>query len=624
MRPDRWLVVAAVICLAVLAVYGPSTRHGFVDYDTETYLSRNLEVRAGLTLGSVRWAFTTFHGSNWHPLTWLSHMLDVQLFGMRPGWLHLVNVLFHALNTLLLLAALAVLTGAFWRSALVAALFALHPLHVESVAWVAERKDMLVGLGWMLTLIGYVRYVRKPGIARYVAVVTLYALTLLAKPMGVTLPFVLLLLDVWPLGRLRGPTDVRVGGRWRQARLLLEKLPLFLMAAASCVVTWLAQASAMSSLAGLSLADRIANALVSYTAYLGQTVWPHGLAIFYPFPPRIPFGAVAGAVLLLTAGTVLAVRARRARPWLPMGWFWYLGTLVPVIGLIQVGGQARADRYTYLPLVGVFVLLAWGLGEAAGSSRTCRAAAGAVSLAVLLALLTLARTQVGAWRDDETLFGHALAVTRENYVAADSLAMALQQRGDLPRATALFREALRIRPYDAKIRTNLGVALAKQGKLDEAIFQWRRAIALQPAYAKAYNNLGIALAWLNRSSEAEANFREALRLEPRYAEAWQNLGTLHEETGRENEALQEYSRALALEPAYAVASNGLGSVLQRKGRVEESILRFQEAVRLDPGFAAAHFNLAKALQQVGRVEEAQTHFRLARRLGMESARNSPR
>src|SRR5437660_12724311 len=513
MRPERR--VAVLLAVATLAVYAQVAGHGFVSYDDPDYVSGNPYVRAGLTRAGLSWALTTGHAGNWHPLTWLSHMLDCQLFGLRPGAHHLTNVLLHTANSLLLFVLLRGMSGALWPSAAVASFFALHPLHVESVAWVSERKDVLSTLFWMLTLLAYWRYTREPSLRRYLPVLVLLALGLMSKPMLVTLPLVMLLLDVWPLGRLPlaapegGDTpcversarrqEVRPGShpRARKARrsealprarratwppglrLVLEKVPLVALAAASSVFTFVVQlhGGAVAPVDALPFQARVANALVSYAAYLGKMIYPAGLVIFYPRVP-LPAWQVAAAGLALVAGSLLVIRLAPRRPWLLVGWLWYVVTLLPVIGLVQVGDLAMADRYTYVPLIGPFIMLAWSAAEIVRRRPAWRSTVAA-SAGVLLAGCAVATgLQLRYWRSSMTLFEHAVEVIPDNYVAHLSLGNALAEQGRLDDAIAHYSAALRVKPDLATAHGNLGVILARQGTPEEAGAQYAAALPL--------------------------------------------------------------------------------------------------------------------------------------------------
>jgi Flp pilus assembly protein TadD len=546
------LAVCALLLAATFAVFSPLATAEFVNFDDDVYVTGNAMVRAGLTGAGLRWAFQTFHGSNWHPLTWVSHMLDVELFGLAAGAHHMVSVAIHAGNAVLLFLVLRGLTGALWRSGLVAALFAVHPLHVESVAWVAERKDVLSALLWLLAMSAYLGYVRRPGWGRYLAVVGLFALGLLAKPMVVTLPCALLLLDYWPLGRLAAPGE-------RRARVIAEKLPLLGLAALSAAVTVHAQAQGgvVRTLKLLPFAERVQNALVSGVAYLGATLWPARLAVFYPLPKDgYPAWQVAAAAAVLALLAAAAVRGARAFPAGLVGLLWAAGTLVPVLGLVQVGGQVRADRYMYLPLIGLFIAVAWG---AAALPRRATAKAPAALLA-LAALAAASREQVSWWHDSASLFAHARSVA----------------------------------PASALVENNLGLALAERGDPDGAAVHYREALRLDPTLAGAYNNLGVLSLRSGKVAEAESLLRRAVDLDPHGATAHSSLGLLLEKQGRHDEAIAQLSRAVAIQPDDPVALNNLGVALARLGRIAEARACFSRAVALDPSDRDARENLGRA------------------------------
>jgi len=582
-----------------LIVYAPVWHHDFVNYDDYQYVSENADVSGGLTWHGVWWAFTTGAAANWHPLTWLSHMLDVQLYGLSPGPHHLTNLLFHIANTLLLFGLLHRMTGALGRSAFVAGLFAVHPLHVESVAWVAERKDVLSTLFWMLTLSAYVAYVQRPRLRRYLVVLLFFALGLMAKPMLVTLPFVLLLLDFWPLGRMSQEPDP--AGRWAPSRnwratvvpLVWEKLPLLALAVASSIVTFVVQrrGGSVVSLDAIPLNLRLANALVSYVAYIGKMLWPARLAVLYPYAQSLPRWEIAGAFLGLIIVSVAAIRGGLRHPYLPVGWFWYLGTLVPVIGLVQVGPQAMADRYTYVPLIGLFILVAWGVPDMFVhwplGSKALPVAAGLVISACAIA----ARGQVQYWESGTALWTHALEVTTGNYVAHTDLGVVLARQGRTDEAIREFREALRIKPGYAEGHNKLGRALAGQGKLDEAIAHYSEALRTDPAFAEARNNLGLALIGQGKPDEAIREFREALRIKPDSAEVHNNLGVVLAEQGKADEAIREFLEALRIEPDDAEAHNSLGIAMAKRGRTDEAIRQFLEALRIKPDYPEARRSL---------------------------------
>ncbi|HEX8943118.1 MAG TPA: tetratricopeptide repeat protein [Gemmatimonadaceae bacterium] len=584
----RWWIALALAAVTV-AAYAGVWRNGFVSWDDPSYVSENAHVLGGLTWRGVAWAFTNTQGANWHPVTWLSHMLDVQLFGLDPGMHHAVSLLLHILNTVLLFGVLHRMTGALGRSAFVAALFAVHPLHVESVAWAAERKDVLSTLFWMLTMAAYVAYVERPQRRRYLLLLVVFALGLMAKPMLVTLPFVLLLLDLWPLARYERTT-------WYV--LAREKIPLIGLALALSAVTFLAQqhAGAVQQLAGVPVGLRIANALVSYVRYIGKASWPAGLAALYPFPESLEGWKVLGAVIVLAAASVLAVAARRRRPYVTVGWLWYLGTLVPVIGFVQVGYQAMADRYTYIPMIGLFIVVAWGANELLAAWPARRIILASVASATLLASVALTYAQVQVWHDGVSLWQHTVAVTRKNFIAQTNLGYELAQRGRFDEAAAEYREALRISPNYILARQNLGLALASQGKYSEAIDAYQTALRLQPANAVLRADFGLALANAQRDSDAIAQYQEALKLQPDLALAHVRLGNALVRQGNVSDAVAHYEQALRVEPSSAEAHNNLGVALASRGSLDEAVVQFSEALRLKPDYTDARNNLAKAAQ----------------------------
>lgn len=509
LRPET--KICALLVILTLAAFSRSLVNGFTNYDDDKYVTANFFAQSGLNVSSIVWAFTTTHASNWHPVTWLSHMLDAQIYGINPLGHHLTSLLLHALSVALLFLLLNKMTGSVWRSAFVAALFAVHPLRVESVAWVAERKDVLSALFWILTIWAYVRYADRPGAKRYLAVALIFALGLMAKPMLVTLPFVLLLLDYWPLRRLSTLSHFR---------LVLEKIPLFALAAGSGVMTMIAQqrGGAVSALDQTSLGFRVGNALISYVAYIGKTLWPSGLSVIYPIPPGpIPLWKVIVAAFLVILATILAVKARRKSPFVAFGWLYYLITLIPVIGLVQVGSQAMADRYTYIPSIGLFVLVACGIPTLIARlerfNQPDRAIA-VVSVAVVLALSVVTFVQTGHWSDGVTLFSHATDVTEDNYVAYNHLGAAFAAQGDISTAIPNYKEALRIQPSSAEAHINLAATLVAQGDLAGALAELRTALQIKPRQFEGHANIASVLAMMGRVNEAIPHFQEALRARP--------------------------------------------------------------------------------------------------------------
>jgi Flp pilus assembly protein TadD len=604
--------VCLFLALGVWAVFGQTLYHEFVNYDDSLYVYENRVVTQGISLKGVEWVFTHNMVFNWHPLTMISHMLDCQLYGLWAGGHHLTNVLLQAVNAMLLFLVLRNLTGALWRSAFVAAVFAVHPLRVESVAWVAERKDVLSGLFFMLTLWAYERHGRRPfSPGRYLGVIFLFAMGLLSKPMVVTLPFVLLLLDYWPLGRF---AQFAGGRKWFGVprRLLLEKIPLLVLAVVGCAVTLLAQQKAILTREQLPFALRASNALMSCTTYIGQLFYPAGLAPFYPYSTsRPPTGEVFFAALFLAAVSGGVVVWRRKRPFLMVGWLWYLGMLVPVIGLVQVSQQAHADRYTYLPQIGLSMMVVWLGADLGAGWRHRRVMLGGIMALVLAVLAADAHRQTAYWCDSESLWTHTLAVTPENYVTHDNLGVALADHGSLVEAIEHFQRALQLNPEDANAHNNLGIVLARQGKSAEAIEHYERALQFNPDYAKAHINLGIALAGRGKLAEAIGHYERALQLNPDSAEAHNNLGIALTRQDRLVEAVEHFERALQLNPDSPEAHNNLGIALARQDKLVEAAEHFERALQLNPDYANAHINLGVALARQGKLAGAIQHFQQA-------------
>jgi len=595
-------------------VYSQVRQFDFLNFDDPDYVTSNNHVRAGLTWGGVAWALTSYDGANWFPLTWLSHMVDYQLFGMRSGWNHLSNALLHALASVLLFAALKRMTAARWPSAFVAFLFALHPLHVESVAWIAERKDVLCALLWFLALWFYARYAERPGVGRYLFVLLTFCLGLMAKPVIVTLPFVLLLLDVWPLRRAN------------RFAILWEKLPLFALAAGASVVTYLAQnqGGAVKSLTSTPLGLRVANALVTYITYIARMFWPVNLAVYYPYPHALAAWRVATAVIVLAGLTILAVSRLRSSPYLAVGWFWYLGTLVPVIGFVQVGGQSSADRYTYVPMVGLAIMLSWAavdLLERFPGAKTAVAASAAVAC---VACLVVTWFQLQFWANSGSLFQHAVEVTTDNYIAQNNLANVYLTQMRNEEAVPHIHEALRIKPYYLEAHINLATVLRRLGRNEQSEKEYRVALALQPANVDAHSGYGALLAAEGRTADALREFREAVALKPDDADGHYDLGRVLAATGRPNEAMDQFSEAVRLRPDDAAAFRSLGMVLLSRGRFNEALVQFAAEARLKPSDASVHYDLGKLLAGAGRLDEAIAQFSQALQIrpGFAEARES--
>jgi tetratricopeptide (TPR) repeat protein len=603
-RPDG--LVALAVAAAAFAAFAPALRCGFVGFDDPYYVLNNPYVREGLSAEGTVWAFTTFYNANWHPLTWLSLQLDAALWSVDARGFHLTNVLLHAANAVFLFLALRSLTGCFWRSVAVALLFAVHPLRAESVAWVSERKDVLSACFGLLALLAYAGYARAPSAGRYLPVAVLLALSLLAKPMLVTLPCLLLVLDGWPLRR------ARTLGDW--GKLVSEKLPLFALVAASCVVTVRAQAgsAAVVDTGRFPVGERLENAAVGYAFYLAKTAWPVDLAVFYPHPGAArPARVAAGAALLLAALTAGAVALRRRAPYLLAGWLWYLGTLVPVIGLVQVGLQAYADRYTYLPQVGLLLAACWGVADLT-RARPRAALAGAGAAAVLLAALTW--NQLAVWHDSVSLWEHDLRVAGPSFTALVDLGEALEAEGRVDRAEECFREALRLDPGSALALVDLAGLLSGQGKQDGAQKLLEEARQLAPDFGRVRSELGVVLYRRGKLEEAAREIAEAVRLAPGLSEAHCNLGLVEAARHNDARAADCFRQALRLRPDSPAALSGLGRVLIRQGKAGEGLACLRAAVRLNPKFVDGHINLGKALAEQGDLEGAARHFAEATRL----------
>jgi len=583
-----------------------SLRYEFVNFDVDIYVYENPRITQGLTLQGIGWAFSHSYCYYWAPFAALSHMLDCQLYGISPGGHHLINVLLHGATAVLLFLVLREMTGALWRSAFVASVFAIHPLRVESVAWVTERKDVLSGLFFVLALGTYVSYVRhfggKGSRGRYLAVAFQFAMGLMAKPSLVTLPFVLLLLDYWPLNRFGQPVSADAPAEPIRGQdsfsvlkgLVIEKIPLFALSAASCAVTIL---TANRVPVGLrAIAARLGNAIVSYTGYLGQTFYPANLAAFYPFPASgIPPSKVFLSLVLLASFTLGVFALRRSRPYLVVGWLWYLGMLTPVIGLIQVGEQARADRFTYLPQIGLLLLIAWGMGNLCAYPRHRRAVLAAGALMAVAALMACAHLQASRWKNSESLWSHTLACNSGNNIAHNNLGTALLQMGRVDEAVADYQKALEINPKLPLARYNLGVALLQNGRVHEVVGHFQAALEIEPDLAKAHYNLGIAFVQLGRVSEALVHYNEALEINPNYAEAEYNLGIALLQIGRLNEAVSHYNKALAINPNYVEVHNNLGTALVQLGRVSDALAHFQRAMEINPLNVEAQNNMVLVL-----------------------------
>jgi tetratricopeptide (TPR) repeat protein len=600
----------------VWAAFGQATRFGFVNYDDSIYVYDNPEITQGLTGHGIIRAFTHSHAFNWHPVTTLSHMLDCQVYGLDAGGHHLTNLLLHAITVLLLFLVLKEMTGTLWPSAFVAAVFAVHPLRVESVVWISERKDVLSGMFFMLTLVVYLRYVRRPfSLWRYMAVMIFYGLGLMSKPTLVTMPFVLLLLDYWPLGRLAAikantpahpETPVRSPGR-----LIAEKIPLLILAAVSCLATIHAQASSMTPLKAITLPMRMANAAESYAVYLGQMFYPVKLAVLYPQPESLqPWELLPAAALLVFISAAVFILGKK-RPWLPVGWLWYLGMLIPMIGIVQVGAQSHADRYTYLPEIGIYVMVAWTLARAGASWRPRNAIYGALATIILVACIASTQKQTSYWRDSVSLWTKTIADTSLNPVAQYNLGMALSENGRWDEAIAHYQSALELQSRYEDAQYNLGLALDRQGRTDEALVHYQMAASIQNDNSKAQNNFGAALLKKGKLDEAIIHLLKAVEIEPGNAEAQNNLGVAFNEKNRMDGAIPHFQKALEAQPGFAEAENNLGNAFFKKGKLDEALAHFQKAVELGPENAEAQNNLGVALVQKNQIADAITHLQKA-------------
>ena len=603
------------ICLALTAlnlfIYLPVGGFEFVNWDDPSYITENAQVMKGLSRETFLWAITTAHSPYWHPVTWLTHLLDVRLFGLDAGWHHVTNAVIHAFNTLLIFGLFRTMTGDEWPSAFIAAVFGVHPLHVESVAWVTERKDVLSTFFWALTVWAYTAYVRAPEVRKYLGVLALFCLAVMSKPMVVTLPAVLLLFDIWPLKRVSLTTFDRQA--WTRA--VLDKLPLLAVAIGTSIATVVIQrdVGAVAGLDALPLQVRIANAIMGYLSYIWMTLWPAGLAAFYPMKQY------SGWLIALAAAALLAISAAgllaRRQPYLFVGWFFYLGTLSPVIGLLQAGEQRMADRFMYVPMFGLLIVVAWGVPELVkrlGAARVLMPSA----LVIIIALTLTARAQTLHWASSITLWEHAARVTPDSYIAHENLGQALRERGRLDEAAASYRRALEHSPanspgYVAVIHNSLGIVATRQGNTEAAVRHFQEAVRVDDDFAEPRNNLANALASAGRPAEALEHYRAAIRLEPELTEPRVGLGSALLTLGQTEEAIVQYQEALRIDPALAQAHNGLGAALARQGQTQQAMEHYREALRLKPDLHTAHLNIAILLLKQGHASEARTHLERA-------------
>ena len=623
-------MICLFLVIATLAVYWQVLNNDFVIYDDDKYVTENTHVHKGVTFDSLTWAFTSSHASNWHPLTWISHMIDYQLYGLNARGHHLTSLLFHVANTLLLFLILVRMTGTLWQSSFVAALFALHPLHVESVAWVAERKDVLSTFFMMLTVWAYILYVKKREIKGYLLVVLFFVLGLMSKPMLVPLPFILLLLDFWPLGRLcllRDTKNVATGQHTNERadifRLVLEKAPFFALAVGSSIVTFIVQerGGAMEIAKTYSIQTRIINAFVAYTEYIVDMIWPVKLALLYPHPGnslQLWKGVVAGFALVLI--TILVIRKARRIPYLAVGWLWYIVTLIPVIGIVQVGSQAMADRYTYVTLIGLFIIIAWGANDLLSKWRHRKIWLSTLAAIILPVLIVLTWKQVQYWENGITLFKHTLRHTSNNYVIHNNLGIVLREQGRTEEAIKHYLQALRSNPDYALAHYNLSNAYAEQGKNKKVIEACKHAIRIKPDYADAHYNLGVAYGGSGKYEEAVEAFKQVIRIDSNYLQAHYNLGGVYAGLGKYRDAIEAFQQVIRIDPDYALVRNNLGIAYGALGRYKEAAEAFQQAIRIDPDDADAHLSLGIAYLSLNDRGSALEQYKILKSLDPKLAK----
>jgi len=635
-RKPLWICLLLAAGTAIL--YWPITGHGFIGFDDNDYLVQNWHIHSGVTWNALAWAFQSGYASNWHPLTWISHMLDCQFYGLNPAGHHATSLIIHSLNSVLLFILLNQMTKATWRSAFAAALFAWHPLHVESVAWAAERKDVLSAFFWILTLMAYTQYARKRtnlehsqkgrGAGFYYGwSLASFAFALMSKPMAVTLPFVLLLMDFWPLERFAnfqtsGEISAESAGPVRNLRaLIVEKLPFFVLALVASVITFKVQQAggAVETMAGFPVSLRFKNAFLAYAGYILKTIWPEHLAVLYPLSSHLPTSSVIGAAVLFMLVCVAAFWFWKRSPYLFSGWFWFVGTLVPVIGIVQVGAQSMADRYTYIPSIGLFIVIAWGADALLSKIPRARNILAGIAVVVLAAFFALTRHQIGYWQNGEILFKHAVAVTHDNFLAYSALGESLGEGGHTNEALAASAEAVRLQPRSPECQYNLGTLWSAMGKPDQAIPHFEAALKENPRFADAENNLGKALLSQGKLDEATAHLATANRLAPDDAEILYNLGSVLLLQSKLAEAAARFTDALRLRPEHAGAHGNLGVILMRIGHPQEGMLELAEQVRLKPDDPEARLNYGLALLDQSQNAEAAAQFDEALRLQPDSA-----
>lgn len=620
-----WLAPALLFLLTLL-LFSSVRHHEFINYDDQLYMTESPLVLGGLNGDSMVAAFTTHHAYMWHPLTTISHQLDVSLFGLDAGAHLMMNVFYHALTTALLFIVLRAMTGAYWRALIVAALFAWHPLRVESVAWVSERKDVMYGLFWMLTLLAYNRYAKQPDLKNYALVFIAYALGILTKPLIVTLPCVLLLLDVWPLKRLPAEAfkdKASLQKNWpTMFRLFKEKLPLFALSGLLSVMTVKMQSfgGIIRSTDQFTMVERVTNAMVSYVRYLGKMIWPQDLVAFYPHPGQWPWPIVIGAALALVAISVWVIRRRSESPWELVGWLWFLGSLFPAIGIVQAGGQSMADRYSYVACIGILIAVVWASEQLSRQKGWRNAGLIFTVMLPLLAFIWLTRVQLSYWKNSETLFRHVLAASPRNVVGYENLGSALIEHGKMEEAVRVLNEGLEAHPGRPNLHNSLGLAYRALGQVGAAIEQYRRALISKPKFSAARNNLGNLLRESGDVTGAVQVLEEALKLEPEDAETMNNLALAYEDAGRKQDALRLYQSAIKANPRNVEAHVNLGVLLIEMGQKEEAIAVCQQAIFLRPDFIEARFALFFALAESGKLEEAKATAALVAQMAQQQNR----
>jgi tetratricopeptide (TPR) repeat protein len=613
----RAFALAASLFLLTVCVFLPTLKNDFVNFDDPIYVVENIHVNHGLTWAGLKWALYGTDGGLWLPLTWLSHMVDCQIYGIKPWGHHLTSVLIHGINTTLVFLWLRRMTGAMWKSFVVAAFWGLHPLRVESVAWLAERKDVLSALFWLLTLLVYTEYARNsetnlPAKRKFYALtLVFFMLGLMAKPMLVTLPFILLLLDYWPLNRLNKKEKIL----W----LFFEKFPLVILSGIFSIATFVIQKNEkfVATFSQLSFSERIENAIVAYVRYIGKTFWPENLCVYYPYSDHWQAGIVFSAVVLLMFISSVFIWQRRQHPYLLIGWLWFIGTLIPVIGLVQVGKQAIADRYTYIPQIGLLFCIVWGVSALTAKWKWQRHGLSLMSIMAIAICVELTCRQIDFWKNSETLFRHAIAVTEKNALAYNNLGGALLANGQIDEAIENFQKALQVNPNYTEAHYNLGDAFLRRGQIDEAIQQFQKALQIDPKHAKSHADLGIALYQLGRIEEAIEQYRAALEIDPDNTKTHNDFGLALEQAGRMDEAIAQFQKALAIDPQNAEAHFNLGNIFVQTGQFEKAIAYYKRALEINPNDAEAYNNLGLAFYQSGQRGKAMASAQRALQLANE-------